>query len=127
MATDYWNKYWSVRASRRRLLGGAGLAGAGVAALGLVGCGGGGNNGAASLATPTPSAGASATVDPFAGVKKGGTLNTTAVAEAPTIDPFGNLSYTTKSLAAYTYSRLMLYKTGPGIAPPRRQAGPGRG
>ncbi len=117
MATDYWNKYWSVRSSRRQLLGGAGMAGAGVAALGLVGCGGGGNNGSSNLATPTPKAGASATVDPFAGVKKGGTYNTTTTAEPPSIDPYGNLSFTTKGLAAFTYSRLMLYKTGPGIAP----------
>lgn len=127
MAVDYWSKYWSVRSSRRRLLAGAGLAGTGVAALGLVGCGGGNsgnNNSASSLATPTPKAGASATVDPFAGAKKGGTINTTAVAEPPTIDPFGNLSYTTKSLSAFVYSRLMKYETGPGIAPADVRPGP---
>jgi len=118
--SNYWGQYWSLRTNRRRVLGGAGAAGAGIAALGLVGCGGGGsssnNSGLSGLATATPAAKAS-TVDPFAGAKKGGIYNTTAVAEPPTIDPYGNLSYTTKSLAAFAYSRLMLYKTGPGIAP----------
>ncbi len=111
------SNYWSRRTNRRRLLGSAGAAGAGMAALGLVGCGGGssGDNGANSLATPTTSAKASATVDPFAGAKKGGTLNITSVAEPPTIDPFGNLSYTTKGLAAYVYSRLYMYKALPGV------------
>lgn len=112
--------YWSTRTNRRRLLGSAGVAGAGVAAFGLVGCGGGSSNdsgGAQSLATPTP-ASKVAVVDPFAGAKKGGTFYDAAVTDPPTIDPYGNVSYTTKGYAAYVYSRLYMYKTAPGVLGP---------
>ncbi|HEY5475842.1 MAG TPA: ABC transporter substrate-binding protein [Tepidiformaceae bacterium] len=118
MADNYWGNYWSKRTSRRRLLGGAGMAGAGVAALGLVGCGGGSssnNSGASSLATPTGGGAATAT-DPFANAKKGGTYNSYTVNDPPTIDPYGNSSYLTKTYAAYAYSRLMMYGTGGGVA-----------
>ncbi len=116
MADNYWGNYWSKRTNRRRLLGGAGMAGAGVAALSLVGCGGSSDNsGASSLATPTPAGGTAATAtDPFANAKKGGTYNNFTLNDPPTIDPYGNSSYITKTYAAYTYSRLMMYGAGGG-------------
>src|SRR5690606_33955542 len=40
-----------------------------------------------------------------------------ATADAPSLDPYGNLSFLTKAFAAYHYSRLFKYETGPGIHP----------
>jgi peptide/nickel transport system substrate-binding protein len=128
MSDNYWGKYWSKQTNRRRLLGGAGVAGAGIAALGLVGCGDDDNGGGLkSLATPTSAAGAKPTaVDPFAGAKKGGVQRLTATAEPPSIDPYGSTSFTTKVFSGWVYSRLMMYKTGPGIlAPNARPTGDG--
>ena len=114
--------YWARRASRRRFLGTGVAAGAGVAGLALVGCGddddaGGGGS---SLATPTTAAGAQATAapaDPFASAKRGGTYKLDSSGDPPTLDPYGNLSFLTKGHAAWHYSRLFKYQTGPGIAP----------
>src|ERR1035437_3066987 len=118
MADNYWGNYWSRRTNRRRLLGGAGMAGVGVAALGLVGCGGGSSNnsGVRGLAAPPPAGGAAApATDPFANAKKGGTYNTYMTADPPTIDPYGNSSFQTKTVTAYVYSRFMMYGTGGGV------------
>jgi peptide/nickel transport system substrate-binding protein len=114
--------YWTRRATRRRFLGSSGALGAGAAGLALVGCGdddsGGADTGRAGLATPTAGANATPTpVDPFANAKKGGTYKITSTGDAPTIDPYGNLSFLTKGTAAYIYSRLYRYKAGPGIKP----------
>jgi peptide/nickel transport system substrate-binding protein len=106
---SYWNKYWS----RRRVLGAAGVGAAGAASLALVGCGDDDNGGGPSLsqlATPTPAA--AATVNPFAGATPGGTLRGAITGEVPTIDPYGNVSFQTKTMSAYVYSRLFKYKTG---------------
>jgi peptide/nickel transport system substrate-binding protein len=87
----------------------------GFAAFSLVGCGDdddGGEGGSLQLATPTPAAGATP-IDPFAGAKKGGTLRLDNSIDPPTIDPYGNVSVRTKTMANYVYSRLMKYKTGP--------------
>ncbi|MBI5949603.1 MAG: ABC transporter substrate-binding protein [Chloroflexi bacterium] len=118
MASDYWNKYWQSRSSRRRFLVGAGTVGVGAASIGLVGCGddddGGGDGGG--LATPTTGAAATATpVDPFAGAKRGGTYKLDVAGDPPTIDPYGNLSFLTKGAAAHVYSRLFKYNAGPGV------------
>ena len=114
--------YWARRANRRRFLGTGVAAGAGVAGLALVGCGDDddGKGGGTSLATPTTPAGTQPTavpVDPFANAKRGGTWKTWAAGDPPTLDPYGNLSFLTKGIANYTYSRLYKYKTGAGIEP----------
>ncbi len=105
------------------MLGSAGMLGVGTASLALVGCGGGDDDddgegdggGLSGLATPTVAANTSPTaVNPFAGVVKGGTYRTYATGDPPTIDPHGNLSFITKTMAAYPYSRLYKYKAGPG-------------
>ena len=70
------------------------------------------------LATPTPGANPTAAPkDPFAGAKRGGTFRMTQVGDAPTIDPYGNFSYLGKMPATFAYSRLFMYKAGPGIKP----------
>ena len=115
---EYWDRYWRDRTNRRRFLGTAGVAGVGAASLALVGCGddddaGGGSSG---LATPTSGAGATATpADPFAGAKKGGTYRGNLTNDPQSLDPFANANFLTKSLAAYTHSRLMKFNAGPGV------------
>ena len=121
MAGNYWDNYWRERKSRRRFLGGAIATGAGASALALVGCGDddddddGGDGGG--LATPTAGVNATPTpTDPLAGAKRGGTYKLDATGDPPTLDPYGNISFLTKAHAAAHYSRLYMYKAGPGIA-----------
>ncbi len=116
---NYWERKWS----RRRMLRGAGAAGIGTAGMALVGCGGGddddspsGDAGLGNLRTPTPASGATTgPKDPFAGATPGGTYRLNITGDPPTLDPHGNLSFITKTVSAYVYSRLFKYKTGPGI------------
>lgn len=117
MTDNYWDSYWRERRSRRRFLGGAVAAGAGASALALVGCGDDDDDGGGQLATPTAGANATATpVDALANAKKGGTLKMYQTGDPPTLDPYGNISFLTKGNASYYYSRLFMYKAGPGIA-----------
>ncbi len=121
MAGEYWDRFWTTRRSRRKFLGGATAVGAGAAGIALVGCGGDSSSssgGLAGLATPTPAAGASPTkaADPFANAKKGGAYQMFATGDAPSIDPYGQGSFHTKTLAATVYSRLFKYNAGPGVA-----------
>jgi len=118
MAGNYWDNYWRERRSRRRFLGGAVAAGAGASALALVGCGDDDDDDDdVQLATPTAGANATPTpADPFAGAKKGGVYRVDATGDPPTLDPYGNISFLTKGHSAYHYSRLYMYKAGPGIA-----------
>jgi peptide/nickel transport system substrate-binding protein len=117
MAGNYWDNYWRERRSRRRFLGGAIAAGAGASAFALVGCGDDDDDNGGGLATSTPGANATATpTDPLAGAKKGGTLRIPITGDPPTLDPYGNISFLTKGNAAAAYSRLFMYKAGPGIA-----------
>ncbi|HMS60060.1 MAG TPA: ABC transporter substrate-binding protein [Tepidiformaceae bacterium] len=112
------SNYWDRQLRRRSLLKGAGIATAGVATMALAGCGGGddddagGNGGLAGLA---PTATPEAAKDPFAGATPGGEFRINYTGDPPTIDPNGNSSFLTKQMAAFVYSRLYKYKTGPGI------------
>ena len=118
MASEYWSRFWKERASRRRFLGGVGLAGVGTAGIALVGCGSSSSKSTptSSLATPTPGANATATPsDPFANAKRGGTLKGVQQVDPPTIDPYGNASFLTKAYSAFSYSRLFKYDAGPGV------------
>ncbi len=106
---------------RRGFLKASAFGAAGAASLALVGCGddsSSGNSSLSTLATATSAVGVTPTVvDPFAGVKKGGTYKNTITGDPPAIDPYANFSFQTKITAAYVYSRLFMYKTGPGIGP----------
>lgn len=71
--TDYWSRWWTKRASRRRVIGGGLSLGVGAAALGLVGCGddddddggdAGGTTPAASTATTAAGGGGTASALP---------------------------------------------------------------
>jgi len=113
MAQNYWLRYRDSRSSRRRFLGVAGTTGAGAAGLALVGCGDDDDddNGLGGLATTTPEATVEATPAP----KTGGSYRVPVAGEAPSIDPYGNLSFLTKGVASYPYSRLFKYRTDPSI------------
>ncbi len=117
--SEYWDRFWRERRSRRRFLGAATGAAAGAAGLALVGCGDDDDDEAATptsaatattgpAATPTPS-------DPYANAKRGGVLKVDSTGDPPTIDPYGNLSFLTKGFSAYVYSRLFRYNTGIGV------------
>lgn len=112
------DNYWlRSRSSRRRFLGAASTVGVGAAAMALTGCGDDDDDSASptvGLATPTSAPNASPTaVNPFAGAKSGGTHRVDSVGDPPTIDPYANVSVRTKTVAAFVYSRLFKYKTGP--------------
>lgn len=120
MADSYWGRYWKRKqASRRRFLQAGGIGAVGAAGLALVGCGDDDDDDdTIQLATPTPSGDATPTPsDPFANAKRGGIYRLAATGDAPSLDPYGNLSFLTKAFAAYHYSRLFKYETGPGIHP----------
>ncbi|WP_322796039.1 ABC transporter substrate-binding protein [Tepidiforma sp.] len=118
--SEYWERFWRERRSRRRFLGGTAAIGVGAAGLALVGCGdddddegasptpSGATATAAPQATPTPS-------DPYASAKRGGIQNLQATGDPPSIDPYGNASFLTKGVAAYVYSRLFKYNAGLGV------------
>ncbi|WP_322818400.1 ABC transporter substrate-binding protein, partial [Tepidiforma sp.] len=116
--SDYWDRFWRERRSRRRFLGAATGAAAGAAGLALVGCGDDDDDsgGTPSLATPTPGAQATPTpADPYANAKRGGVLKVDSTGDPPSIDPYGNLSFLTKGFSAYVYSRLFKYNAGIGV------------
>ena len=98
MAGSYWDKVTAQRVSRRRVLQGAGVAGAAAGAVWIVGCGGGSssNNNTATSGgggTPGATAGAGAsqkyhTVNPSTGTpKSGGTYNVASAVDFDTFDP----------------------------------------
>ncbi len=118
MSSDYWARWWATRSSRRRFLGSATAASAGVAGLALVGCGDDDDDDddLSGLNTATPDTQASPTPDALGLAKHGGVWHSLASGGPPTLDPYGNISFLTKGFAAYHYSRLFKYEAGPGIA-----------
>jgi len=88
----YWQRFWHRRMSRRAAFRGAALGSAGLAAAIALGCGG--EEEKPSAATPAPT-GTPEAAQP----QPGGTLRASLVGDAPTIDPYKNLSYRTNYLA----------------------------
>jgi peptide/nickel transport system substrate-binding protein len=118
--SEYWERFWRERRSRRRFLGAATGAAAGAAGLALVGCGDDDDDGGATptrgAATATTGPGATPTPsDPYANAKRGGILKVDSTGDPPTIDPYGNASFLTKGFSAYVYSRLFKYNAGIGV------------
>jgi peptide/nickel transport system substrate-binding protein len=127
---DYWDRWWTQRSSRRRILAGSGVTAAGVAGLALVGCGDDDDepeatatatSTASASGTGTASATASATTPAVAKPVKGGTirypLEGMSSGDPPTLFPFENLTYLAQNPAALHYSRLLRSVSGPDINP----------
>ncbi|HEY7270096.1 MAG TPA: ABC transporter substrate-binding protein, partial [Dehalococcoidia bacterium] len=109
--SGYWERISQSRLSRRTAVARLGVAGAGVAALSLVGCGGDSSSGSNS------SSGASNGLvtnpeDTTAKAKAGGTLKTFASADATSFDPIGDGTSTVYGqISAYAYLRLLKFAT----------------
>ena len=115
------DSYWNRRLNRRRALLGAGSAGVGVAALGLVGCGGS----ADSNAEPTkPLEEKQAEVKSFlwdrkdttARAVKGSIYQAYTTADATNLDPLASPSFTANAWGSWYYPRLLTYKPGYRVA-----------
>ncbi|MFQ5879017.1 MAG: ABC transporter substrate-binding protein, partial [Dehalococcoidia bacterium] len=114
-ARGYWERFWRQRLSRRRVITGAALGGAGLAAAAVIGCGGEEERPAAT-ATPAPPAATAtpaATPTPAVKVVRGGTLNATEAAEPSTLDFYKIASYPNADYASAWYSRLYNYGNTP--------------
>lgn len=113
--------YWMRRMSRRRVLGTSASAGIGLASLGIVGCGGGEDDGDSESVADAPTASASkqAEVQSFlykredtsAKAAKGG-INTTYYTGDVTLDPLSATSYSSNYQTAYIYPTLLRFKDG---------------
>ena len=115
------DNYWNRRLNRRSALLGAGGAGVGVAALGLVGCGGNDE----SNAEPTkPLEEKQAEVKSFlwdrkdttAQAVKGSIFQTYTTADATNLDPLSSPSFTANAWGSWYYPRLLTYKPGYRVA-----------
>ncbi len=105
---NYWARTMSGRASRRTVLRGAALGGVGLAGAALVGCGGDEDDPTpqptATSASPTATGTATST-DPYANIKRGGTLRESDTNDPSALNPYASASFTAKGIAAYVYSR----------------------
>lgn len=107
--TNYWTRLQSQRLNRRRILGGAAAAGAGVAGLALVGCGDDDNGGGTATTTTTATSGAgSPAASPAASaspaIKRGGIMRTGTFLSVLGIDPHIEVSIgLTQDARVYAY------------------------
>ena len=130
---DYWDRWWTQRSSRRRVLAGGGVAAAGVAGLALVGCGDDDDD-SGTTATGTAATGTAATGTAATGTAATGTATTTVAkpvkggtvryplegissGDPPTLFPFENLTYLAQTPSSLHYSRLLRSQSGPDINP----------
>lgn len=98
--------YWTRKAilSRRKVLYGTLVGGSGVAALGLVGCGGDDDSEPAGNGETATQPGSSAS--PTAQPKRGGTFRTATNTDNRAIDPYSTSAASVKALSTHVYSRL---------------------
>lgn len=101
--------------SRRTVVRAGGLAGVGLAAAALVGCGS--KKESEPKAGGTPAIQGSTPVAAGTQIKRGGTYKWVDTGDPPTFDPNANTSYSTKTFAAAVYSRLFRIDSAPGINP----------
>ena len=107
----YWQKITQSRTSRRRALAGTLAAGTGIAALSMVGCGGGDGN---SDKPPADKSGLlSFPEDTTAQAKPGGTFRGILSADVTSLDPLSTSSFSTQDVVAvFTYPRMLKFKPG---------------
>ena len=122
MASEYWDRFWRNRATRRRFLGTGAAFGAGAAGFALVGCGNDDDDDVAPPPDDDDDVAPPPDDDDDAPVGEGnygGTYRPSYVGLAsgdpPTLFPYENLSYLTQIQAGLHYSRLLTEYGGPGI------------
>jgi peptide/nickel transport system substrate-binding protein len=108
--SSYWHHLTQSRLSRRRALAGAATVGVGAAAIGIVGCGGDGDDGP--LAT-----GAAEVRDTTSDARPGGVYRIIQTQDPTNFDPHRSTSFTAQGVGAHVYSRLLKFRTGPNITP----------
>lgn len=108
--SNYWERITASRLSRRRALAGAATLGAGAAAIGIVGCGGGGDDDA-------DAGGATEVRDTTSQARAGGIYRIIQTQDPTNLDPHRSTSFTAQGVGAHVYSRLLKFRTGPGITP----------
>lgn len=108
----YWERIASSRVSRRRALAGTAAAGAGIAALSTVGCGGGGDGDSAPKEAIDKSGLLGTPQDSLAEAKPGGVFKNLLTTDVVSFDPLSSSSFNTQSsVAYYTYPRMLKFKT----------------
>ncbi len=111
MGSDYWQRYWRKRLTRRGLLQGTALGAVGLTAAAVVGCGDDDESPATATAAATAAATTAATAAPVQ-IKKGGRFVTSLTTKFPTTyDPHKSGASATR---ARVNSRLFSVVTGPG-------------
>lgn len=113
------DNYWNRRISRRRALAGLTAGTAGVAALGLVGCGGGddddgGDSGGKTIEQKQEEVKSILwqRTDTTAQAVPGGIYAGYTTADVTNLDPLASPSFTANVVGSYVYPRLTKYKTG---------------
>jgi peptide/nickel transport system substrate-binding protein len=113
----YWDKFWQRRLSRRSLLRTSAVAGTGLAAAGIVGCG---DDDAAPSPTSsgggTSTGGAPTTAAATGAPKTGGTAVTFDPGEPPSFDDYLTFNYRSKIFMSTAYPRMYKLKTAPGTS-----------
>lgn len=111
---SYWSRY---TISRRKILASAATVGAGLSAVTILGCGGGGSSESAKQALPDPNAvlygweGPDETKEAVAG----GNYKSTGSELTGGYDPYVSTNFTTRGVADHVYDQFLGYKAGPGI------------
>jgi len=122
--TGYWERLTQSRVSRRRALAGTAAAGAGIAALSTVGCGGG-SDGDSIPNEPDKSGLLGTPQDTLSQAKPGGTFKSLLTTDVVSFDPLSSSSFNTQSsVAYYTYPRMLKFKT---VKRPDRATGASEG
>lgn len=107
MATsEYWDKFWRRRVSRRRVLKGAALGASGLAVAGVVGCGDD-DGGASTTATASGAPATTASSQPVMGGTFHGPLVGTSTGTPPSLDAQRQTTFLAQIPAAYHYNRLL--------------------
>lgn len=118
MDSNYWSKTLGASLSRRRALRRASAGAAGLGALTLVGCGGGGGDSAGATEPIDTSGLLGKREDTTARAVPGGTLQSLTTSDVVSFDPLTSSSFTTAVAAGWVYSRLI--KVVPGHLEPSK-------
>ena len=102
-SSEYWDKFWRRRVSRRGVLKGAALSASGLAVAGIVGCGGDDD----STGSPSATATAVPVGTPVMGGKFTGPLVGTSTGTPPSLDAQRQTTFLAQIPAAYHYNRLL--------------------